>query len=145
MKKSKVLILHESENTKIALEELGLHLLQDYSFDFLNIIDYLRVDSKQYDFIIVYSYNDYIFEYFKNKTNRIIVTVNIMKEERPSDYIKRGAENFILKPYSIKEIRLILDKLKETLSIKEEAEENKLKKSQNLKEETALNLLKAFK
>lgn len=127
MKKSKVLILHESENTKIALEELGLHLLQDYSFDFLNIIDYLRVDSKQYDFIIVDSYNDYIFEYFKNKTNRIIVTVNIMKEERPSDYIKRGAENFILKPYSIKEIRLILDKLKETLSIKEEAEENKLK------------------
>lgn len=127
MKKSKVLILHESENTKISLEELGLYLLQDYDFEFLNIIDYLKVNFRIYDFIIFDSYNDYVFECFKEKMDRIIVSVNILKEERPSDYIKRGTGNFLLKPYSLKEIRLVLDQLKENLSIKEEAEENKLK------------------
>lgn len=127
MKKSKVLILHESESTKISLEELGLHLLQDYDFEFLNILDYLKSNFKIYDFIVFDSYNDYVFEYFKEKADRIIVSVNILKEERPSDYIKRGAGNFLLKPYSLKEIRLVLDQLKENLLIKEEAEENRLK------------------
>ena len=83
MKKSKVLILHESESTKISLEELGLHLLQDYDFEFLNILDYLKSNFKIYDFIVFDSYNDYVFEYFKEKADRIIVSVNILKEERP--------------------------------------------------------------
>lgn len=127
MKKSKVLILHESERTKTSLEELGLHLLQDYDFEFLNILDYLKANFKIYDFIVFDSYNDYAFEYFKEKRDRIIVSVNILKEERPSDYIKRGPENFFLKPYSLKEIRLVLDQLKEKVLAKEEAEENRLK------------------
>ena len=127
MKKSKVLILHESERTKISLEELGLHLLQDYNFDFLNITDYLNINCEIYDFIIFDTYSDHIFENFKEKSDRMIVAVNILKEERPSDYIKRGAQNFILKPYSLKEIRLVLDQLKDSILIKKEAEENKLK------------------
>ncbi|MGL5278522.1 MAG: sensor domain-containing protein [Cetobacterium sp.] len=127
MGKSKVLILYESENTRISLEELGLYLLEDYDFDFLSTIDYLKVDYKIYDFIVFDNYNDYIFEYFKEKTDRIIVSVNILKQERPSDYIKRGVENFFLKPYSLKEIRMVLDQLKENFLIKEEAEENRLK------------------
>ena len=127
MKKSKVLIIHESESTKISLEELGLHLLQDYEFEFSNIIDYLKTNFKIYDFIIFDSYNDYLFESLRERLDRIIVSVNILKEERPSDYIKRGAQNFLLKPYSLKEIRLVLDQLKNNLSIKWEAEDNKLK------------------
>ena len=67
MKKSKVLILHENESTKISLEELGLHLLQDYDFEFLNILDYLKSNFKIYDFIVFDSYNDYVFEYFREK------------------------------------------------------------------------------
>ena len=80
MKKSKVLILHENESTKISLEELGLHLLQDYDFEFLNILDYLKSNFKIYDFIVFDSYNDYVFVYFREKVYRIIVLVNILKE-----------------------------------------------------------------
>lgn len=127
MRRSKVLILHDSESSKQSLEELGLYLLQDYEFEFLNIVDYSKNNLKNYDFIIFDSYNDYVFECFKEKLDRIIVAVNIVREERPSDYIKRGATNFLLKPYSLKEIRVVLDKLKETIFIKDEAEENRLK------------------
>lgn len=127
MEKSKVLILHESASARTSLEQLGLYLLQEYDFEFLNILDYLKVNFKIYDFIVFDSYNEYVFEYFKEKVDRIIVSVNILKEERPSDYIKRGADNFLLKPYSLKEIRLVFDQLKEKLLVKEEAEESKLK------------------
>ncbi|MGL5703149.1 MAG: hypothetical protein ACRCW5_08420 [Cetobacterium sp.] len=42
MKKSRVLILHDSEKAKTSLEELGLYLLQDYEFEFLNIAEYSK-------------------------------------------------------------------------------------------------------
>lgn len=94
MEKSKVLILHESASARTSLEQLGLYLLQEYDFEFKNILDYLKVNFKIYDFIVFDSYNEYVFEYFKEKVDRIIVSVNILKEERPSDYIKKGYKQF---------------------------------------------------
>lgn len=47
MEKSKVLILHESASARTSLEQLGLYLLQEYDFEFLNILDYLRVMTER--------------------------------------------------------------------------------------------------
>ncbi|MGL5989149.1 sensor domain-containing protein [Cetobacterium sp.] len=127
MNKSKVLILHENIKSKIELEELGLHLLKKYKFEFLDMNNFSENNLEEYDFIIFDSYENNIFEILKKNIHKIILSVNISREERPSDYIKRGISNFLLKPYSLKEIRLVLDKLKESTFIKSEAEENRLK------------------
>ncbi|WP_297597188.1 EAL domain-containing protein [uncultured Cetobacterium sp.] len=127
MKKLKILILQEKEITTQNLKELGVLLLKEYHFEFINFSDYLKVNLEDFDFIIFDTYNEYLFEYFKSSLEKLIISVDILKEERPSDYIKKGAVNFFLKPYSLKEIRLTLEKLRETIVAKSEADENKRK------------------
>ncbi|MBC2850046.1 EAL domain-containing protein [Cetobacterium sp. 8H] len=125
MKKLKILILQENETTEQKMSELGLFLLKGYCFEFIKFSDYLKVNLKDFDFIIFDTYNEYVLECFKINPEKLIISVDILKEERPSDYIKKGVVNFLLKPYSLKEIRLTLEKLRESIIIKTEADENK--------------------
>ena len=127
MRKLKVLILHEQKKLKDSMENIGLNFLKDYEFIFQKLEDFKKRDVENYDLYILDVYDDIAFNYLKNKLDLVLLSISIDLGERPSDYIKVGAINFILRPYSVREIKLNLDKLKNYLLTKYEAEDNKLK------------------
>lgn len=127
MRKLKILILHEQKNLKNSMENIGIPLLKDYEFIFQKLNNFKKEDVDKYDLYILDTYDYRAFEYLKYKLDLVLLSIDIELGERPSDYIKIGAMNFLLKPYSIREIKLSLDKLKKFLITRNEAEDNKLK------------------
>ncbi len=123
MDKLQILIAYNNMNSKTELEELNLELLEGYKFE-LKKVGEERLDYSKYDFVLMDSYEEEIVNEIKHK---IILAIDFLRGERPSDYIKLGIENFLLKPYSLKEIRLKLNKIKNESIKMAEAEDNKLK------------------